>query len=124
MQIFIGFILAIVVAVLTWRAGSLSMSGAIAAALTGGIIFGLGGIHWAVLLLVFFISSSGLTRAFAKRKASLAEKFSKSGQRDWGQVMANGGLGALLAVGSYIFPGHNWLWLAYAGAMAAVNADT
>jgi uncharacterized protein (TIGR00297 family) len=124
MQILIGFLLAILIAVIAWRAGSLSSSGAWAAVLTGGLIFGLGGLPWAILLLAFFISSSMLSRAFSKRKASLAEKFSKSSQRDWGQVLANGGLGALLVIGYSIPPHQEWLWLAFAGAMAAVNADT
>lgn len=124
MQILIGFFLAVLIAILAWRAGSLSKSGAWAAVLTGGLIFGLGGLPWAVLLLAFFISSSALSRAFKKRKASLAEKFSKGSQRDWGQVLANGGLGALFAVGYSMPPHHEWLWLAFAGAMAAVNADT
>ncbi len=123
-QLLIGFFLAILIAFLAWRTGSLSKSGAWGAMLTGGLIFGLGGLRWAILLLLFFISSSALTRAFSQRKASLAEKFSKGGQRDWGQVMANGGLGALLAIGYAIPPHHEWLWLAFAGAMAAVNADT
>jgi uncharacterized protein (TIGR00297 family) len=96
----------------------------VAAALTGGIIFGLGGLPWAILLLTFFISSSALSRAFGKRKVGLAEKFSKGSQRDWGQVLANGGLGALLAVIYFIQPQPEWVWLAFSGAMAAVNADT
>jgi uncharacterized protein (TIGR00297 family) len=124
MQILIGFLLAIFIAVLAWRAGALSKSGAWAAVVTGGLIFGMGGFRWAILLLIFFISSSVLSRAFSKRKAGLAEKFSKGSQRDWGQVLANGGLGALLAVGNFILPGDERLWLAFAGAMAAVNADT
>jgi uncharacterized protein (TIGR00297 family) len=124
MQLSIGFLLAILIAVLAWRAGSLSGSGAWAAAITGGLIFGYGGLPWAALLLTFFISSSALSRAFSQRKAVLAEKFSKGSRRDWGQVLANGGLGALLAIGFSISPHHEWLWLAFAGAMAAVNADT
>ena len=124
MQLFIGFLLAILIALLAWRADSLSRSGAWAAALTGGLTFGLGGLPWAILLLTFFITSSALSRAFSQRKARLAEKFSKGSRRDWGQVMANGGLGALLAVGYSIQPHPEWLWLAFTGAMAAVNADT
>ncbi len=124
MQLLIGFVLAVIIAGLAWKAGSLSRSGAWAAVITGGLIFGFGGLPWAILLLTFFISSSALSRAFSKRKAGLAEKFSKGNQRDWGQVLANGGLGALLAVGYAIRPQYEWLWLAYAGAMAAVNADT
>jgi uncharacterized protein (TIGR00297 family) len=88
------------------------------------LIFGMGGFPWAVLLLAFFISSSALSKMFKKRKASLAEKYAKGDRRDWGQVMANGALGAVLAV-LYILLSHpTWLWLGFAGAMAAVNADT
>jgi uncharacterized protein (TIGR00297 family) len=124
LRITIGFILAVFIALVAWRAGALSHSGSWAAVVTGSLIFGLGGLAWAMLLLTFFISSSALTRVFSKRKASLAEKFSKGSQRDWGQVMANGGLGAILAIGYAISPHSAWLWLAFAGAMAAVNADT
>jgi uncharacterized protein (TIGR00297 family) len=124
MQVFVGFLLAILIAVLAWRVRALSGSGAWAAVLTGGLIFGLGGLAWAVLLLVFFISSSALSRAFTNRKSNLAEKFSKGSQRDWGQVLANGSLGALLALSFWLAPKQEWLWVAYAGAMAAVNADT
>ena len=124
MSLIIGFLLAILIALLAWRFGSLSGTGAWGAILTGGLIFGLGGLPWAVLLLTFFISSSALSRAFGRHKAALAEKFSKGSRRDWGQVFANGGLGALLAIGHALLPGQEWTWVAFAGAMAAVNADT
>ena len=124
MQILIGFLFGILIAVLAWRAAALSDSGAWAAALTGGLIFGMGGVPWAALLLAFFISSSVLSRLFGKRKVTLAEKFSKGHRRDWAQVLANGGLGALLAVVHWFFPSAAWVWVAFAGAMAAVNADT
>ena len=124
MQLFGGFLLGIFIAGLAWRLGALNRSGAVAAALSGGLIFGLGGLAWSALLLTFFISSSALSRAFAKRKQELAEKFSKGHTRDWGQVLANGGLGAALVVAHALQPGETWPWIAFAGAMAAVNADT
>ncbi len=124
LQLLTGFVLAVLISVLAWRVGALSTSGALAATLTGGFIFGLGGLAWAALLLTFFISSSALSRAFSRRKVELAEKFSKGSRRDWGQVLANGGLGALLAIGYALLPGSAWLWPAFVGAMAAVNADT
>jgi uncharacterized protein (TIGR00297 family) len=95
-----------------------------AALLTGSLIFGLGGLPWAALLLGFFISSSALSKAFARRKAAINEKFAKGSQRDWGQVLANGGLGTLLVLAYAAYPGAAWIWIAFAGAMAAVNADT
>ena len=123
-QFLIGFVFGALIAILAWRVGALSRSGGWAAALTGGLIFGSGGLTWAALLLTFFISSSVLSRLFTARKAEVNEKFSKGSRRDWGQVFANGGLGALLAV-AYLFAVHqNWVWIAFVGAMAAVNADT
>jgi uncharacterized protein (TIGR00297 family) len=124
MNLLVGFLLAILIALAAWRAKALSPSGALGAVVTGGLIFGIGGWPWAVLLLLFFISSSGLSRLFGRQKLSVAEKFSKGSTRDWGQVFANGGLGALLAAGLAFFPENRSWWIAYAGAMAAVNADT
>ncbi len=124
-QLLTGFGLAALVAYAAYRAGSLSASGAWAAWLTGGVIFGLGGLAWAALLLTFFVTSSALSRLFARRKAAFHEKFSKGSRRDWGQVAANGGLGALCAVLLWPLPAAQpWAWAAFAGAMAAVNGDT
>jgi len=123
-QLIIGFSLGILISLVAWRVGVLSRSGAWAAALSGGLIFGLGGWPWALLLLTFFISSSLLSRTFARRKSGMNEKFSKGSRRDWGQVLANGSLGALLVLAHALRPDMAWPWLAYAGAMAAVNADT
>jgi uncharacterized protein (TIGR00297 family) len=122
LQLLAGFLLAIIIAYAAYRAHSLNQSGAYAAVIVGTLIFGVGGWQWAVLLLTFFITSSGLTRAFKKRKLDLAEKFSKGGQRDAGQVFGNGALAAIFAALSP-FAG-SWTWIAFAASLAAVNADT
>jgi uncharacterized protein (TIGR00297 family) len=123
-QLLIGFLLAFLIAIAAYKSHSLSWSGALGAWLVGTVIFGLGGLPWAVLLLAFFISSSLLTRLFGKRKASLNEKFDKGGVRDIGQVIANGGIAALFAGLHFFFPHASWTWMAFAGSLAAVNADT
>lgn len=124
MQLLLGFLLALLVALMAHRAHSLSQSGAVAAALVGTIIFGLGGWHWAILLLTFFITSSALSRAFQKRKTGLSEKFSKGHERDAGQVLGNGGIATLFALLHGFFPQALWPWLGFTAALAAVNADT
>jgi uncharacterized protein (TIGR00297 family) len=124
MQLLIGFLLAVLIAFLAYKARSLNQSGAVAAAFTGTIIFGIGGWQWAILLLTFFITSSALSRAFKKRKQGLEEKFSKGHERDAGQVFGNGGLATLFAGLHFFFPNETWPWLAFAAALAAVNADT
>lgn len=116
--------LAALISALAWRIGGLSTGGAWAATLVGGLIFGLGGWQWAVLLLGFFISSSLLSRAFAARKKDLSEKSAKGLRRNGIQVLANGGVGALLVLLLGTYPEQIWPWIAYAGSMAAVNADT
>ena len=124
MQLLLGFILAIIIAFLAYKARSLNKSGALAAAFTGTIIFGIGGLSWAILLLTFFITSSALSRSFKKRKQGLDEKFSKGHERDAGQVFGNGGVATLFAALHFFFPNEIWPWLGFAAALAAVNADT
>lgn len=124
MQLIAGFALAALIGLVAWWVRALSTSGAWAAFMMGGLLFGLGGLPWAVLLLTFFVSSSALSRAFARQKSLLSEKFAKGAQRDWGQVLANGGLGVVLVLAQTLYPGRGEFWLAFVGAMAAVNADT
>lgn len=124
LQFITGLFLGALIGALAWRARALTASGAWAAALTGGLLYGLGGLPWAALLLAFFLSSSALSRLFGRRKQALAEKFSKGARRDWAQVAANGGLGVVCVIFHALLPEQAWPWVAFAGSMAAVNADT
>lgn len=124
MQILFGFIFALIVAGTAFFLRSLSFSGATAAAILGTIVFGLGGLPWAILLLSFFISSSLLSHFLKKRKAQFEEKFSKSSRRDKWQVLANGLISGICVLAHFFFPEKTWPWLAFSGALAAVNADT
>lgn len=123
LQLLVGFGLAGLVGMVAHRRGSLSRSGVAGAMLIGGLIFGLGGLAWALLLIAFFVSSSALSHFKETRKAALAEKFSKGHQRDLAQTLANGGVAAALAV-LYFFDPHSGWWWAFVGALATVNADT
>ncbi len=120
----LAFSLALLVSFLGWKFHALSVDGAFVATLVGTLIFGLGGWPWALLLLLFFFTSSGLTHAFARRKQDLGEKFAKGGQRDAMQVLANGGVATLCVLAHAAFPQASWPWIAFAASLAAVNADT
>ena len=120
----LGILFATIIAFVAYRSKSLSRSGALGALIEGSIIFGLGGWQWAIVLMGFFASSSVLTRLFSKKKAILNEKFDKGGQRDMGQVLANGGIASIFAGLHFFYPGTTWSWLAFAASLAAVNADT
>jgi uncharacterized protein (TIGR00297 family) len=109
-------------AVALWR-GSLTATGAAAALLVGTLIVGFGGWQWGLLVGLFFVSSSALSHFKEDQKKSVSEKFDKGSRRDHGQVMANGGVGAFVAVVSAIAPSDIWYPL-FVGVMATVTADT
>ncbi len=119
----IGGIGSIVIAWAAFKKGSLSRSGALAAVGIGSILYALGNWYWIVPMLAFFISSSWLTKFKRKVKANAEEMYEKSGPRDAGQVMANGGAAALICLVNVLLPNELW-WVFYIGIIAAVTADT
>ncbi len=123
LNVLLGLVLSTLIAALAFWRGSLSSSGAVGAIVVGTVIFAAGGVVWGVLLVAFFVTSSILSHYKARAKEPLAEKFQKGHRRDLGQVLANGGWGALLAMAFAIRP-DPVLIVAYVGAMATVNADT
>lgn len=122
-QLLLGLLLALAASTAAWRTGALSSDGALAAALIGTAAFGIGGLEPAVLVIAFFVSSSALSFFGRRRKARLRDMWAKGSQRDWRQVVANGGLAGLLAIGFGLRGGTAWL-AALTGALAAVTADT
>ena len=123
LQLLLGLALAVLVGFLGHRRGALTVGGALGAVLVGTATFGLGGWAWGALVVLFFVSSSALSRYHEGQKQQFAEKFSKGAQRDLAQALANGGAAALLAAANALWPHPAW-WLAFGGALAAVNADT
>jgi uncharacterized protein (TIGR00297 family) len=124
MQFILGFILAIIIAFFAYRAHSLDKSGFVAATIVGTVIFGLGGLQWAILLMIFFLTSSALSHAFKNRKQNLNEKYSKGHARDAGQVFGNGGLATAFVLIHALYPESIIGWAGFAASLAAVNADT
>jgi uncharacterized protein (TIGR00297 family) len=102
----------------------LTVPGALAAFAVGFVIYGLGGVGFALPLLAFFVSSSALSLVGRGRKAGANALYEKTSARDAGQVLANGMVPALLAVGFAVFPQTRLIALIYLAALAAVNADT
>ena len=105
-----------------WRR-ALSASGVAGAVVVGTLTFGLGGWVWGLLLITFFVSSSWLSHYQQAVKERIADKFAKDSRRDLGQTLANGGMGALLAVAFAIHP-DPLFFAAFLGVMGTVNADT
>jgi uncharacterized protein (TIGR00297 family) len=122
----IGCGLAVAISLAAYRARLLTAGGAMAATAVGALVFGGAGLPGAAVLLGFFLSSSLLTRAVNPHADEASEKFSKGGRRDAAQVLANGGLAAVLAGIALPLAGNQApvVWAALCGALAAANADT
>jgi uncharacterized protein (TIGR00297 family) len=109
---------------LGFRQGWLTASGWAGAVLVGTATAGVGGWQWGLLVIIFFISSSSLSRLGTRHKGRLAaEIWEKGSSRDIGQVLANGGLVSILACCDALWPWPGW-WAAAVGALAAVTGDT
>jgi uncharacterized protein (TIGR00297 family) len=121
--LFLGLVLSALIAGVGYWRRALTSSGLVGAILVGTVIFGLGGWVWGLLLITFFVSSSWLSYYRRTDKEAVAEKFAKGSRRDLGQTLANGGLGAILAVVFARYP-EPLLFAGFIGVMATVNADT
>lgn len=122
-RLILGLALSTLAGGIAFQLGMLAGSGWLGAVLVGTAVFGFGGWPWAVMLMAFFVSASALTRYGSRRKAEAALDFAKGGRRDLGQALANGGIGAMLAILWGFFP-HPVFWWMFAGSLAAVTADT
>lgn len=105
-----------------WR-GWLTRSGVVGALIVGTLIMGFGGWVWGILLGVFFVSSSMLSKFKEDEKREAAEKFEKGHERDIWQALANAGIASVIAVLSVLKPMDFWFPL-FLGVMGTVTADT
>lgn len=82
------------------------------------------GWSWGILLLSLFVSVSLLSRIGASEKAKrLDGLIEKGGERDAAQLIANGAVFTIAALGSLIAPSTAWFAIA-AGALSFSAADT
>lgn len=116
-QFLIGFILSLVIAYLAYKKHSLNQSGLITATVLGTIIYGFGTyVVWGALIL-FFISSSLLTKLHEKKV-----KDASSG-RNYVQVLSNSFVAAMFSVLFYVTKNELFM-VAAVISIASCNSDT
>ncbi|MDQ1909818.1 DUF92 domain-containing protein [Paenibacillus sp. GD4] len=123
LDIVVGLLCSGLIAGAAYLKKSLSASGFAAAVAVGTLLYAFGSLAWFGTLIFFFITSSVLSKWKHARKAAAESGYAKSGRRDAGQVLANGGIGVLLCLGYAMWPHPGW-WAAFIGVMATVTADT
>lgn len=106
-----------------WRLKSLTKSGAAAAIAIGFAIFAGTGPEGLILLGAFFVTSSLWSKFNGVKKESIEEKLAKGSRRDWRQVAANGGPGAICSLLFLVTSDPIWL-ICFAVAIASANSDT
>lgn len=125
LRLFIGMFAGALVGAAAYRARSLTSGGAVAAAVIGTAAVAAGWI-WAVALILYFVSSSVLSRVGRERKQQQTSgMIEKPGPRDMQQVLANGFIFLVAAAAATIGLGSPDIWMAVGvGSLAASAADT
>jgi uncharacterized protein (TIGR00297 family) len=106
------------------KAKMLDSAGVAAAAFIGLVVGGMGHWTWLLILLAFLISSHKATKWRFEEKKSRNMSESDDGHRGWINVLANGGLPAIVA--AMAFFQEDWgfgIWM-FSAAVAVAAADT
>lgn len=106
------------------RLRALDRGGWFASSLVGGAILAFLGWRGYMLLLLFFLMGTAATRVGYRRKELQGIAQEDEGQRTAWNVLANGAVAAGCALFAVVSPFHALFALAFAGALAAANADT
>jgi uncharacterized protein (TIGR00297 family) len=107
------------------RHRKLTVAGAVAGGLIGFFVFAGAGFTGLAMLIAFFLGGTLATAWKREQKARMGMAQENKGQRRVGQVLANGGVGGLLGLLSFLFPPYREeLTFLMAGAFSSAMADT
>lgn len=126
-NLLIGFVFSLMVTTIAYRRNSLNQSGRISALILGTLVYGLG--HWIFYVFMMFFFTSSLvirkvvTALYPAAHRSLMHHHQKHEARTWVQVIANGGLLALISAAYALKPSMLLIFVA-ALSMAAATSDT
>lgn len=119
------YICLLIGAAVSYLTKKLTLTGAITGALVGLLIYKGAGYTGIAMLAMFFIAGSWATAWQSGKKSDVGAAENNKGRRTAGQVLANGGTGALLGTVAWYVPAYSALIpLMIAGSLAAATADT
>jgi len=113
-----------VVALIGYRARTVTASGLIGGAVIGVVIYLTGGLTaWTLLFVTFFLATV-TSRLGIERKALLGIAEERGGRRGAGNAFANCGVAAVAALAAAVTPYRAPAWLAFVAALTAGGSDT
>ncbi len=121
--VLVGFPLHCLGAVISFWRKSVDAGGAVVGAVLGTVILAAAGPLLWLIFAAFVLSSTAFTRFHAMKKERFAEIHEKGARRDAMQVIANGGVGMLMAL-LLRLTGEPAFAFAFAGSFASATADT
>lgn len=122
-QILIAALLVSVFCIFAFLFRLLTLDGVYAAAISGTVVFGLGGYEAALVLLVFFISSNLISKKYILAVEETTHAYAEKIRRDGLQVWSNGFWFTLFFLLAFIFEQPLFV-VAALGAIATATADT
>ena len=120
----ISIVLVTVLLIVSMAKDLLDSGGIIAALLVGLTISLLGHWTWLIVLMTFLIVGSFATKWRFEEKSKISAEEANDGVRGWRNVMANGGMASIVAIGNYIFGGHEWAYFLLCSAVSVAASDT
>jgi uncharacterized protein (TIGR00297 family) len=107
-----------------YLARSVSLSGAIAGALLGTVVFAAAGWQGWLVLVATFAAAAITSRVGWRQKRSMKIEEEREGRRGAANAVANTGVAAVSALMSAVTYGHDWALVAFVAALTAGGSDT
>ncbi len=122
----VAFLLGLIVSFLSYKFKFLDLGGSLLTFLLALFIYGLGSWKWTVPIVTFFLLSSILSKIVDRLNSkNLKDLIDKGSQRDYKQVLANGGVPLLICILNFLIQGENIHWyLIYILSVAISTSDT
>ena len=120
----ISIVLVTVLLIVSMAKDLLDSGGIIAALLVGLTISLLGHWTWLIVLMTFLIVGSFATKWRFEEKSKISAEEANDGVRGWRNVMANGGMASIVAIGNYSLGGHEWAYFLLCSAVSVAASDT
>ena len=122
MTFFIWSLISFLLLLIFFKLNILTIDGALGAFIMGLFIFGIGGWKFLLPIVLFFLTSSFLSKILNDKDQNF-ESFPKGSRRDLIQVYANGGIPMLISIW-WLYDPSEILYIAFLASVASSTADT